>query len=120
MKNKQKVYDYVDYLTKNHIGKENAICRNALAKKMGVSVVSQKIILRQINSSLEFDIIISRTSSIYVCRTKEECWQEIEARFDVGKAYKTSAGIMAKKVNLEGQYRLLMNDNDICHSVYEK
>lgn len=100
------VYRYYDYLKEHHLGKENGIKRDELAKKFGVTLEMQKTILRTINESGVFDKLISTCGSIYMCRTEKECETAAynEIRSGISRLKKGNA--MLQKLERNGQAKI--------------
>lgn len=104
------VYDYYNYLKKNCLGRQNGISRSRLCEMFGVSLDIQKQVLREINSSLDFDKMVSTSGSIYICNTEEECRVAIHNEIQSGLARLNKGKIMAKKLGRNGQAKLKLGE----------
>lgn len=100
------VYRYYDELRKNHFGKDNAISRTELAKKMGVDLRRQKQILREINENPEFHKLVSTSKAIYLCKYKSEVLETLSNTWNTAITLINKAKAMTRKMERQGQYQI--------------
>lgn len=100
------VYRYYDELRKNHFGKDNAISRTELAKKMGVDLRRQKQILREINENPEFHKLVSTSKCIYLCKYKTEVMETLNHTWNTAITLINKAKAMTRKMERQGQYQI--------------
>lgn len=105
-KHKPIVYEYYNYLKKNHYGKEKAINRNDLAKHFKVTLSIQKNILKEINESDLLPKLVSTSGAIYLCKTKKECQIAAFNEFKSGLTRLKKGKKMLAKINLNGQMKI--------------
>lgn len=108
---KKQIKELVEYLQKNHLGKENGISRAELSKKLGIGEIRLKALRREINESTEIDKLVSTSGSCYMCNTEAECERAICATIMPAVAMIKKARIMAKKMGLNGQVKINLGDD---------
>ena len=108
---KKQIKELVDYLQKNHLGKENGISRAELSKKLGIDEIRLKALRREINESAEIDKLVSTSGSCYMCNTEAECERAISNTFKMGVALIKKGRTMAKKKGLNGQVKIPLGDD---------
>lgn len=94
------------YLKANHNGRENGIPRPVCASKLKMTERELRRLTKNINSSLEFEGIVSTTHSLYLCNTKEDCEKTIKNTYRVAVSLLKKAKCMEKKVGLNNQIKM--------------
>lgn len=102
----EKAYDLYNYLLAHHLGKNRGILRPDLAQEFGVSERELRRLTQEINSSLNYDKIVSTSHCCYLCATKEECEKAIKNTYKMAITLFKKAKKMEKKVGLNGQIKM--------------
>lgn len=95
-----------NYLKEHHLGAENAITKAALASILGISERVLRDLTRLINTSPDYEKLVSTSHSCFMCATKEECEKAVRSTFRAAVSLIKKGQIMAKKVGLNNQIRL--------------
>ena len=107
----QNAYDLYKYLTAYHLGKNRGILRPYLAQEMRVTERDLRKLTQEINSSMEFERIVSTTHCCYLCDTKEECEATIRNTYKMAITLFKKAKAMEKKVGLNGQIKMPLGED---------
>lgn len=102
----QEAKNLYEYLKKYHFGKEKGIKKTDLAEKIGITDRELRKLTREINTSPEFQKLISTSHSCYVCKTKKECEKAIRTTYRVAISHFKKAKQMERKVGLNGQLKI--------------
>lgn len=105
-------------LKNNHSGLENAVSRADYALGAGITERDMRAITHEINTSTEFDGIISTSRALYMCETKEECLAAVGTTFRSAFTLMRKARKMEEKVRSNGQYKFDENDFRLLVSYY--
>lgn len=106
-----KASDLYKYLTAYHLGKNQGIFRPDLAVDMRISTRELRRLTQEINSSMEFEGIVSTTHCCYLCATKEECEATIRNTYKMAITLFKKAKTMEKKVGLNGQIKMTLGED---------
>ena len=104
------VYRYYDELKNNYLGEQNGILAEELADRMGIKPRKQRYILQAINESDELPRLVSTCGKIYMCNTEQECVRAFMNEIRSGLTRLQKGKKMAKKVGLNGQYKLKLGE----------
>ena len=107
----EKAYDLYNYLLAHHLGKNRAILRPDLAQEFGVDERTLRKLTQEINSSMNYDKVVSTSHCCYLCATKEECEKAIKNTYKTAITLFKKAKKMEKKVGLNGQIRMPMGED---------
>lgn len=100
-------YRVYDYLKENHIGRENSITAENLARKFGVSKRCMREVVNSINLYGEFDKIVCRDNfGIYVAETQDEALAYIATARHRGIAILYEAYKCGQKHQRSGQCKI--------------
>lgn len=95
-----------DWLNENCYGKKNGKSRREISAWVGVPERRLRKMTQDINTSSEFERLISATSAVFVCETKEECEKMIKSTYRAAISLFKKAKAMEKKVGLNGQIKM--------------
>lgn len=99
-----------NYLNANHLGERHGIVRKDLANALGISERELRRLSSEINKSKEFEKLVSATHSCYICETERECLKAIRATYSSAFSLLKKAREMEKKVGLNGQIKVNLDD----------
>lgn len=97
-------------LRNNHLGEENAISRAAFCADHGLSARDLRAICEHINSSKEFEGLVSVSKNIYLCNDKRECIRAIGLTYAPAFTLLRKARKMEEKLKQNGQMILTAED----------
>lgn len=97
-------------LEKNYLGRENAIKRSEYAAMRGLSEREMRTVTHEINYSTAYKGIISTSTSLYMCNSKEECLKATGVTYRSAFTLLRKARCMEWKVRNNGQFEF--NDKD--------
>lgn len=105
-----KLYEYLK--EHNHIGKENGISRDDLAREMGICNIRLKQLRREINErKTEVTKLISTSESIYICANREEEREAIINTYKPAISLFLKAKAMERGSQLNGQIKLDLGED---------
>jgi len=107
----EKAYDLYNYLLAHHLGKNRGILRPDLAEVFGVNERELRRLTQEINSSMNFDKLVSTSHCCYLCATKEECEKALKNTYSMAITLFKKAKKMEKKVGLNGQIKIPMGED---------
>lgn len=107
----EKAYDLYNYLLAHHLGKNRGILRPDLAREFGVDERTLRKLTQEINSSMNYDKMVSTSHCCYLCATKEECLNALRNTYNMAITLFKKAKKMEKKVGMNGQVRIALGEN---------
>ena len=102
-----------EYLCENCNGKKNGRRRSEIAALFGLKQRDIRRITQEINTSAEYERMVSTKGSIYICADDKECRSSIRTTYRSAVALIKKARQMEKKLGLHGQTRIVDNGAEI-------
>ena len=102
-----------EYLCENCNGKNNGRRRSEIAALFGLKQRDIRRITQEINTSSDYDRMVSTKGSIYICADDNECRSSIRTTYRSAVALIKKARQMEKKLGLHGQTRIVDNGAEI-------
>ena len=97
-------------LRNNHLGEKNAASRAVFCAEHGLSARDLRAICEHINSSKDFEGLISTSKDIYLCNEKRECIRAIGLTYSPAFSLLRKARKMEAKLKENGQWILTADD----------
>lgn len=97
-------------LRNNHAGRKNAVKRSVFAADHGLSEREMRFITHEINGNPEYQGMLSTSTALYFCDSKEECIKAIGVTYRSAFTLLRKARRMEKKLREDGQVVLTEND----------
>lgn len=94
----------------NHAGRDNAVKRSEFAADYGLSEREMRLITHEINENPEYPGMVSTSTALYFCDSKEECIKAIGVTYRSAFTLLRKARRMEKKLCEDGQVVLTEND----------
>lgn len=107
---KELIASIYNELRNNHAGRENAVKRSAFAADHGLSERAMRFITHEINASDEYQGMVSTSTALYFCNSKEECIKAIGVTYRSAFTLLRKARRMEKKMRENGQ--MVLDEND--------
>lgn len=95
-----------NYLLEKAYGRENAIEPDVLASFFHCSTRTIRAVRETINSSSDFQRLISTSGATYMCSTEAECLEALDDTYKKGITLIKKAKMMSHKVKLNGQVKI--------------
>ena len=102
-----------EYLCENCNGKKNGRRRSEIAALFGLKQRDLRRIMHEINTSADYERMVSTNGSIYICADDKECRSSIRTTYRSAVALIKKARQMEKKLGLHGQTRIVDNGAEI-------
>ncbi len=99
-------YAVYNYLLEKAHGRENAIEPDVLASFFHCSTRTIRAVRETINSSSDFQRLISTSGATYMCATEAECLEALDDTYKKGITLIKKAKAMENKVKLNGQLKI--------------
>lgn len=107
----EKAYNLYNYLLAHHLGKKRGILRPDLAQAFGVDERTLRKLTQEINSSMNYDKVVSTSHCCYLCDTKEECLSALKNTYNMAITLFKKAKKMEKKVGMNGQVCIALGED---------
>ena len=105
-------------LRNNHAGRENAVKRSAFAADHGLSEREMRFITHEINENPDFQGMVSTSTALYFCGSKEECIKAIGVTYRAAFTLLRKARRMDRKLREDGQVVLTEHDYATLRAYY--
>lgn len=105
-------------LRNNHAGRENAVKRSVFAAEHGLSEREMRFITHEISENDKYQGMVSTSTALYFCDSKEECIKAIGVTYRAGFTLLRKARSMEKKWRENGQVVLDEKDFKTLRAYY--